>query len=240
MSTQLALNLHLRDGSSFENFHTAQNREAVEHLRAAVETLASGARACERVLFFWGPAGCGKTHLLEAACRHAQERGLTPAYVPLTEAAQLAPALLEDLGLRRLVCLDDIGAVAGVDAWERALFALSEQLTGHGGLLVASGTSAPAHLGLRLPDLATRLAWGSVYQLHRLSDAQRLQVLQQRAAQRGLELTEEVARYILARYPRDMHSLFALLDRLDAASLARQRRVTVPFIKSLEAERGEK
>ncbi len=240
MSKQLALNLRLRHGASFANFHAARNREAVARLRAAVETLASGARIGERVLFLWGPGGCGKTHLLEATCRLAQERGLAPAYVPLTEAGKLSPALLEDLAAARLVCLDDVGAVAGEGAWERALFALSEQLTTHGGLLVACGASAPAHLGLRLADLATRLAWGPVYQLHLLNDVERLQAVQQRAAQCGLELTEEAARYILARYPRDMRSLFALLERLDQASLAWQRRVTVPFIKSLEGERAVK
>ncbi len=240
MKAQLALDLRLRDGSSFENFHPARNREAVTRLREAVESLNGGRSAAERAIFLWGPPGSGRTHLLEAACRRAQALGLAPAYVPLAEAGQLAPALLEGLGERRLVCLDDVEAVAGQMPWERALFALSEELALHGGLLVAAGGSAPAHLGLRLADLATRLAWGPVYRLHGLDDAERLAALKQRAAGRGLMLADEAARYILLRYPRDMHTLFALLERLDAASLAEQRRITVPFIKRLEeAVKGE-
>lgn len=239
MNAQLVLDLRLRDGSSFENFYPGRSREAVARLREAVEALARAAMV-ERAIFLWGPPGSGRTHLLEAACRRAQALGLAPAYVPLAEAARLAPALLEGLGARRLVCLDDVEAVAGRMEWERALYALCEELAACGGLLVAAARAAPAQLGLRLPDLATRLAWGPVYQLQALGDAERLAALRLRAAGRGLVLAEEAARYILARYPRDMHSLFALLDRLDAASLAERRRVTVPFLKRLEAiENGD-
>ena len=47
-------------------------------------------------------------------------------------------------------------------------------------------------------------------------------------------MSEEVAGYLMARFPRDLHSLFALLDRLDAATLAAQRRLTIPFLRELE------
>lgn len=239
MSVQLALNLRLKDSSSFENFYAAHNREALERVRAAVEALARDAGA-ERALFLCGPLGSGKTHLLQAACRLAQERGLAPVYVPLAEAGGLAPAMLEDLETARLVCLDDVGAIAGDVTWERALFSLAERLRAVAGLLIGSGAASPAQLGLRQPEFATRLAWGPVYQLHVLGDAERLAAIRLRARNRGFEMTEEAARYILARHPRDMHSLFALLERIDAASLASQRRVTVPFIKTVEGVTSDK
>jgi DnaA family protein len=68
-----------------------------------------------------------------------------------------------------------------------------------------------------------------------LSDAQKLEAVQLRARHRGFEMPEDVARYILSRYPRDLVSLFDLLDRIDEASLAQQRRVTIPFLRELEA-----
>ncbi len=235
MSRQLPLNLRLKDGSSFENYLGGGNVSAVEHLRAAIARLARGENA-EPVLFLHGPAGTGRTHLLQAACREMHSAGLNAMYIPLGEAS-IVPALLEDLEGVALVCLDDIEHVSGNEEWERALFALVERLRAAGGLLLAAGARPPRELGLKLPDLATRLGWGAVYALRPLDDAGRIGAVQLRARNRGLEMPDDVARYILARYPRDLDSLFALLDRLDTATLAEQRRLTIPFLRRFEEQR---
>jgi DnaA family protein len=165
-----------------------------------------------------------------------QEAGGTPVYVSLADAAALAPGLLEGLEHATLVCLDDLEAIAGSGEWERALFGLWESRRAAEGAIVLAARAAPRHLGLGLPDLATRLASATVYQLKPLDDAGKLEALRLRAAGRGLELGEDVARYILNRYPRDLVSMFALLERVDAAALARQRRVTIPFLRELEGK----
>jgi DnaA family protein len=231
---QLALNLRLRDASSFENYVAARNREAVERLQRSVQTLGNTPHLPASWLVLWGEPGTGKTHLLEAACRAAQEQGYAPLYVPLAEQARLTTALLEDAEQAPLVCVDDVDAVAGDAAWEAALFALYERLRAHGGMLVLAARISPAAIGLKLADLATRLAAGLVYQLQPLTDAEKVAALRLRAQRRGLEMTEEVANYLLTRFPRDMHSLFALLDKLDSATLAAQRRLTIPFLRALE------
>jgi len=231
---QLALNLRLRDVSSFENYFVARNREAVEHLQRAVQGLGGALLAPASWLYLWGEPGTGKTHLLEAACRAAQEQGQAPLYVPLADKADITPALLEDIEQVPLVCVDDVDAIAGDTAWEAALFALYERLRAHGGMLVLAARTSPAGIGLKLADLATRLTAGLVYQLQSLSDAEKIAALRLRAQRRGLQMTEEVANYLLTRFPRDMHSLFALLDRLDTATLAAQRRLTIPFLRELE------
>ncbi len=231
---QLALNLRLRDASSFENYFVARNREAVERLQHTVRSLGSAPQAPASWLVLWGESGTGKTHLLEAACRAAQERGYAPLYVPLAEKMDLTTALLEDVEQVPLVCVDDVDAIAGDATWEAALFALYEQLRAHGGMLILAARSSPAAIGLKLADLATRLAAGLVYQLQPLADQEKVAALRLRAQRRGLEMTEEVANYLLTRFPRDTHSLFALLDKLDAATLAAQRRLTIPFLRGLE------
>lgn len=236
MSRQLPLNLRLKDSSSFENFLPAANREAVAHLRAAVTALARG-RALEPVLFLCGAPGTGRTHLLQAACREAQHTGGSALYIPFSEIDALASAMLEDLEQATLVCLDDVERIAGNAAWETAVFALCERLRAAGGMLLAAGARPPRELGLQLPDLATRLGWGPVYALAPLSDGERLEAVRLRARNRGLEMPDEVARYILVRYPRDLDSLFVLLDKLDVASLAEQRRLTIPFLRSIEEQK---
>lgn len=234
MSRQLSLNLRLKDASSFGNFLAGPNREALEQLRAAVVRAATQTDARPTMIYLWGAEGAGKTHLLQAACRLAQELGIAPAYLPLAEVVALGPSLLEGIEQTPLVCLDDVERVAGKPEWETALFSLVERLRAARGMLAVAAAAPPDRLGLKLPDLASRLAWGATYAMQPLSDAQKLEAVRLRAQHRGFEMPEDVARYILSRYPRDLVSLFNLLDRIDEASLAQQRRVTIPFLRQLE------
>lgn len=231
MSMQLPLNLRLRDSSSFENFVAAGNLEAVDRLLGllAEPPAVSGPAS----LFFWGDPASGKSHLLQAACRLVQACAKLALYVPLAEPG-MKPAVLEEAEHAFLVCVDDAHHIAGNREWESALFGLYERARATGMRFVAAGSAAPIHLGLQMPELVTRFGWGAVYQLHPLSDTDKLDAVRRRAQHRGIEVPAEVARYILNRYPRDLNSLFALLDRLDDASLARQRRVTIPFIQEIE------
>lgn len=234
MSHQLTFNLRLKDASSFSNFLAGPNREVLEQLRIAVVTAATQSSATGTMLYLWGPEGSGKSHLLQAACRLAQELGLALVYVPLADVMQLSPSLLEDVEAASLVCLDDVERTACHPEWEAALFTLAERMRSAAGVLVIGARAPPDRLGLRLPDLVSRLAWGTTYAMQPLSDAEKLEAVRLRAHHRGFEMPEEVARYILNRYPRDLHTLFELLDRIDQASLAEQRRVTIPFLRELE------
>lgn len=231
MSTQLALNLRLRDASSLENFLPGANRELLDRLRR----LPDDPESTVRTLLVWGEGATGKTHLLEAACRHALARDETCYYVPLAEVAAYSPEMLEGFEQARLVCLDDLDRIAGNADWELALFRLWERIGVRRGLVLISARAAPAGLGLALPDLVTRLAAGLVYQLRALSDEEKIAAMRLRAHNRGLELGDEVARYILGRQPRDLRSLFDLLDRIDARALQSKRRITVPFVRELIA-----
>jgi DnaA family protein len=103
---------------------------------------------------------------------------------------------------------------------------------GPGRLYVAS-TAPPASLRFRLPDLRSRLLAARVHQLHELDEEGQLEALERRASRRGLELSRDAAAYLVHRMPRDMHSLCGVLDRLDEAALAAQRRLTVPFLRQV-------
>jgi DnaA family protein len=228
MSAQLPLQIRFRDDTTFAEFVRGRNAEAVQHLQHAF--------GAGQSVYLWGAAGTGKTHLLQAACRLAAGRGEPVVYVPLRQRDEYSPALLEGLEALALVSIDDIDAVAGAAAWEAALFHLFNRVRERGGRLAISGAASPRALGLGLPDLATRLAWGLVFQLHALDDEEKAQALRLRARARGMEMPEAVARYLLQRHARDMGALFALLERLDRASLAAQRRLTVPFVREVAGD----
>lgn len=101
-----------------------------------------------------------------------------------------------------------------------------------GGTVLAAGNAPPAQLALR-EDLKSRLAWGLVYQVKPLTDAQKALYLHGEAARRGLKLSDEVVWYLLTHVRRDLHSLAGLLDRLDRASLEQRRAVTLPLVREL-------
>ena len=117
--------------------------------------------------------------------------------------------------------------------WEEAIFHLYNRVKEAGGRLVMAAHDLPKAIRVQLPDLVSRFSWGVVYQLHSLVDEEKLAVLIQRAHHRGINLSEEVGRYILTHCPRHMGTLFAALDALDRASLAAQRRLTIPFVKEV-------
>ncbi|MCA1804575.1 MAG: DnaA regulatory inactivator Hda [Xanthomonadaceae bacterium] len=224
MHPQLPLGLRLGDHARFRNFFAGPNAEVLAALRVLAE-------AGARMVYCSGAPGTGKSHLLQATCAAAREQGRTAWYLPLEP--QLSPAVLEGLEQQEVLCLDDLQRVAGHAAWEEALFHLYNRVREQEGVLLVAGDGRPEELGLALPDLVSRLHWGLLYRLRELDDAERLAALQLRAASRGLDLPVETGDYLLRRCPRDLPALFELLDRLDLASLAAQRRLTIPFVRAV-------
>jgi DnaA family protein len=140
---------------------------------------------------------------------------------------------LEGLRGLALVCLDDVQALAGKPDAEEALFHFYNRADAEGMRLLFTATAMPAQLGITLPDLVSRLEQGLRLHAEVLDEFGKRRVLQRRAAGRGLQMDEAVLDYLFSRVSRDLHALSQLLDRLDHASLAAQRRLTVPFIKSV-------
>jgi DnaA-homolog protein len=226
---QLPLKLALPDYASFQTLVAGGNAAAVQHVRAV-------AQGTVDTLWLWGAGGCGKSHLLQAACRAATANGRRAIYVGLGSAD---PELLAGLDSVDLVALDDVGRVAGNDAWERPLFALLNEFLGRRGGLLLTATTSAAAAGFRLADLASRAAGAVGYKLKVLGDSERALAVRLHAQARGLELDPAAADYLLRRVDRDMRALTGWLDRLDRASLVEQRRLTIPFIRERLAEAGD-
>ncbi len=223
--TQLALHVGLHDTATLDNFYAAGNAMAV----AQVQHMAAGTG--ESCLYLWGASGTGCTHLLQAACQRAEQLQQTACYLPLTELLAKGTEVFDGVDALDLVCIDNLGVIAGDAIWEEALFHLYNRLRDQGKGLLLAADRPPRQLDIDLPDLASRLNWGMVMQLHPLDDDARVAALRLRARGRGIELTDEVLQYLQHRGPRQTGALFALLDTLDQASLSAKRRVTIPFIK---------
>ena len=232
MSRQLALGIELEVAATFDGYFMEGSSEAVAALRQLSEGLSSGP------LWIYGPPGVGKSHLLQAACRARSERGGNAMYLPLTQAHSLDPAILDGAESIDMLAIDDVDAVAGDTSWEAALFAAINGFLMNGAPLLLAAKVLPRDVGFALPDLRSRAGAHVVYRIAPLSDEGLETLVAQRARERGLEFDTSAVRYLLRRVPRDMRVLEEWLSRLDRASLAAQKRVTVALIRSMLARGG--
>ena len=213
---QIPLQIRLNDNATFANFFIADNAQAVSLLQSN-----------EPYIYLWSASAAGKTHLLQALCHQHTDA----MYLPLAEYKFWTPDIFEGLEHYAIVCLDDVHSIAGEPAWETALFNLFNRMREVAARLVVSANCSPTSLPIQLPDLVSRLSWGISLRLNEMSDEQKIKALSMRAQARGFRIAEDVASYLLKHCPRDLHSLFAILDKLDDASLQAQRRISIPFIK---------
>ena len=225
MTIQLPLAFQLPGNTSLDSFIPGKNAEILHALRQLLRP------AGESPVYISGPAQSGKTHLASALCLAAAETGLRPAYLPLRELTDFPASALQDLEQLDLVCVDDVEALAGKPRWQEAVFIFFNQARDSQTRLLFTGECSSGALPLELVDLKSRLGWGVSYRLQPLADEDKIKLLLQAAAQRGLILKQDVASYILTRYSRDIPGLLAILDHLDLASMAAQRKLTLPFVR---------
>lgn len=224
---QLTLALALKDPKTLSNYYVGNNREILN----ALHHTATGRG--EHFLYLWGPEKVGLTHLLQACCHTASQKKLTTIYIPLVDLDAFNPALFENLESYHLICIDDLHQIAQKRDWEEAFFHCFNRIIDAKKRLIITARKKPQSLGLTLPDLTSRLSAGIIYPLHHLTDDEKMHALIERAKARGIELSSEVAQFILHRYPRNLGALFDALDILDRASLEAKHKLTLPFVKKI-------
>ncbi len=215
---QLALSLAPRPLPTLGNFVPGRNAE----LLAMLSALAAGDRS-ERMVYVWGGHGCGKTHLLRAM-RAAFTTG------DVTVGSLAVGAELQELPLPEVVLADDVERLD--EQGQERLFKVYNAQRERGGVLIAAGAVPSARLPLR-DDLKTRLGWGLVYEVHALSDEEKMAAMTEHARARGFDLGREVIEYLFRRRARDLPALLALLEALDRYSMENKRAITIPLAREL-------
>ncbi len=226
MTLQYPLKLSHSRQPGFDNYLASGNEEALDTLLKLLESADSTAP-----LYLWGSPGCGKSHLLLAACQLMSRQSRHAIYLSLSDIEQLSPTMLGELHRYELVCIDDVENICADKAWEEALFHLYNAISQQQHKLLIASSSSPGDLPAELPDLASRLLWGVSYHLQQLDDAGKQQLLIQMADEKGMRLSEEASRYLINRYSRNINKLSVLIDKLDHDSLSRQQKLTIPFLR---------
>ncbi|MDO8652506.1 MAG: DnaA regulatory inactivator Hda [Undibacterium sp.] len=216
---QLLLDLDAEQAPSLETFVVGQNAELAQLLSLFAARTAS--QYGERFVYLWGDTGAGKTHLLHALAESGQARYIA-ADAPESEfihTPEITLYLLDDC--------EKLSPAAQIDA-----FALFNEVRAHGGFLVAAGNHPPMILAVR-EDLRTRFGWGLIYQVHELTDEDKIDALERSAHARGMTISGGVLPYLITHYRRDMSSLSQMLDKLDQYSLEIKRPITLPLLREV-------
>lgn len=216
--SQLLLDLKPEQPPTLENFVAGGNGELLSRLAALAD------RGSFEAVYLWGPAGCGKSHLLAATAALAAAR----RPVNLTAASEVGAELNTPPGA--LVVIDGVDELA--ETAQIALFRVFNAARVVGLSLLLAGREPPLRLALR-EDLRTRIGQALVYEVKALSDEEKSAALRRHALMRGMKVDEALVRYLLSRGRRDLPSLMAVLDSLDRASLEQHRPATLPLLKEV-------
>jgi DnaA family protein len=242
---QIALDLGHTPQASLDNFIPTGNENLLALLTDLqkfwqVAEKETSLRADLRMMHLWGESGSGRTHILEAMKLSAKNLDIDVCLLDHDSSQdewRAAGSLISENPLTPvLLCVDDIDSLD--EFAQGALFRLHNLIRESScQALLTCGQQPPANLQLR-DDLRTRLAWGLVFQMHALSDAEKSQALEQAAHARGLQLSSDVTPWLLRHFHRDMSSLMSLLDALDTYSLETKRAITLHLVKELLAQKN--
>ncbi|NTW44401.1 MAG: DnaA regulatory inactivator Hda [Anaerolineaceae bacterium] len=224
---QLPLHFEFRANQTFDDFFPGSNLEIINHLQKSSEGTG------ERLIFLWGQSGLGKSHLLQACCQQAKSQQLSSFYFSLSTLELPDPGLLTGLDKFDIVCFDNIEHIAGNQPWELAFFNFFNLHRDQCHTLILSASCPPNDIAIQLPDLKTRLNWGLTLKIQPLCDTDKITALIFKAKQMGFEISPQAGHFLLTHYDRDLSSLWELLKKLDRASLAAKRKLTIPFLKHI-------
>ncbi|MFZ2628532.1 MAG: DnaA regulatory inactivator Hda [Rugosibacter sp.] len=215
---QMLLDLKSEQVPTLENFVAGANAELV----ARLHTMANA--NCFELLYLWGSASCGKSHLLAATAAAAEAQ----RPVLYLNAEKVGAGVTAASG--SLLVIDDVQRL-DADA-QIALFRMFNSARFLGLALLLSGDAPPLQLALR-EDLRTRVGQMLIYEIKTLSDEEKAAALEQHAILRGMLLDAGVVQYLLRHGRRDLPSLIGMLNSLDCASLEQHRPPTVPLLREL-------
>jgi len=170
-----------------------------------------------------GPPGCGKTHLTRV---WRARSGASMAAAGELRVADVPALVTRGEGRVALERPD-----AGVD--ERALLHLYNVVAERRGTLLLTAEAPPARWGLRLPDLASRLAAAPAVAVRAPDDTLMAAVLIKLFEDRQIKVGQDVVDFLLLRLERSFAAARALVAASDEAALAARRRITIPLVREV-------
>ena len=220
---QIPLDVSLSEYMTFETFYLGPNKSVVDSLRDEKNQL----------IWLAGLEGFGKTHLLHAFLNSHEHENKKVLYLPMSESQDFTPDILDNLAQYDLVAIDDIENIIGDMTWEEQLLKFYEDLYSTSNKILITANDTPKGLDFLLPDLSSRFNLALIERLRPMNEDEMIKAILIHSKARGFDLPEDSAKYLINRVPRDVSVLIDMIKLLDYESLSMQRKLTIPFIKTV-------
>ncbi len=221
MLKQQALDLPVNPRYSFETFVQCDgNSTALEFSRKLADPSEP-----ENLLYLYGPAGSGKTHLLNAIggklCGNS--------YNILSCQDLKIPINVDSACL----LVDDLEQMPDNPDLRNALWEEFNHYYAKGHILAFAGRLPPRDIPNIDEHLVSRLLWGLVAHLDVSDEHSRYMLILKLAQDRHILIPDDVISWLLSVLPRDVGSLLEASDALYRAALQHKCRINLRLAKEL-------
>ena len=195
-------------------------------------------------LFIFGPTGVGKTHLIQAIGIKIKElrprtrvlyttsRIFELQYTTAVKSNKVNDFISFYQSIDVLI-LDDIQELAGKQGTQNAFFHIFNHLHQNQKQLIMSSDRRPSDMDGMVPRLISRFKWGMTAELYKPDYELRRGVLQMKAAQDGLSLSDDVIDFIADNVIESVRDLEGIVVALLAHATMLNQDIDIDLARSV-------
>ena len=223
---QLALQIQINERASLNNFFVSKkNNKTIQFLKNILLGSDKGVQ-----IFIDDLGSNGKSYLLQAICNDFSNSNNSSIYIPMQEAINLDPSILEGVSELNLICIDDIDLINKRRDWEIALFNLINECYEKECFLLLSGSINKLEA---IPDLVSRIKKMETLRLEAINDDELLEATKAISKNLNIEISDKNMNYLINNSKRDIKTIFRTLSQLEKESLERKKSIGLNLIKEV-------
>ena len=223
---QLALQIQINERASLNNFFVSKkNHKTIQILKNILLSSDKGGQ-----IFIDDLGSNGKSYLLQAICNDFSNSNNSSIYIPMQEAINLDPSILEGVSELNLICIDDIDLINKRREWEIALFNLINECYEKECFLLLSGSINKLEA---IPDLVSRIKKMETLRLQAINDDELLEATKAISKNLNMEISDKNMNYLINNSKRDIKTIFRTLSQLEKESLERKKSIGLNLIKEV-------
>ena len=229
---------------TFANFVVGKPNELAF---AVARRTAESEKVAFNPLFLYGGVGLGKTHLMHAIAWHIRQQNPARKVMYLS-AEKFMNRFVQALRFRDTISfkeqfrsvdvlmIDDVQFISGKESTQEEFFHTFNALVEDGRQVIVSADKSPTDLEGMEERLRSRLGWGMVADIHPADYELRLGILQSKAEQAQVEISDKVLEFMAHRIVSNVRELEGALNRILAHAMLIGREITIDSTADLLAD----
>ena len=229
---------------TFANFVVGKPNELAF---AVARRTAESEKVAFNPLFLYGGVGLGKTHLMHAIAWQIRQQNPSRKVMYLS-AEKFMNRFVQALRFRDTISfkeqfrsvdvlmIDDVQFISGKESTQEEFFHTFNALVEDGRQVIVSADKSPTDLEGMEERLRSRLGWGMVADIHPADYELRLGILQSKAEQAQVEISDKVLEFMAHRIVSNVRELEGALNRILAHAMLIGREITIDSTADLLAD----